>query len=243
MIRKFKNWISLILKSKPTKKPIQDKPLDIPQPIQLKPADNPKRSQKIDVDFHFADGSHHHPQFNVTEYPAPLFINKCTEGTSFVDRTHADRKLICENEGIIYGGYHFFRTNRDWKEQCDFYLNTHGPFSMPPIIDYETTKGQNESDLMEHKSELLLSLQYLEKATGMTPIVYLNYSAAKRLKFSDEFGKYPAWFARYNKTLGAIPAPWTPETTFAWQFTETGEFSGLKPGDVNVYYAKSKVLK
>lgn len=213
------------------------------KPIVVKPVEIPQNRQNIDTDFQFSDSSHHHPGFDVTKYTAPLFINKTTEGVSFVDKTHALRKEICGMNGILYGGYHFFKTDRDWKQQMIFYIETHGSFVIPPIIDYETTKGQEESDLMKHKSELLLALWFLKKETGKTPIIYLNYSASKRLRFAPEFGEYYAWFARYNSFMGPIPAPWTEKTCFAWQFTESGEFPGLaKPGDVNIYYAKSKAL-
>lgn len=215
-------------------------------------------SQKFDSDFQFVDGSHHHATrkvnnvfkedlFDASKYPAPLFLNKCTEGTYQIDPTHTIRKKKCADAGILYGGYHFFKTNISWQDQFDYYLDAHGDFVIPPIVDYEITEGrgsQNEDDLIRHISQLYKMLIKLEMETGKIPWIYLNYSFAKRANFPEEFGRFPAWFARYNSFLGPIPAPWTEETTFAWQFTESGEFEGLgDKGDVNIYFAKSEVLK
>ena len=197
----------------------------------------------IELDFKFIDSSHHHPYFSPKDYPSALFINKCTQGVGFVDKTHAERKIQCAQHGITYGGYHFYECKKNPMAQASHYIKTHGEFIMAPIADYETMTGQNEEDLVNGKENFLLFLNELERVAGKKPWVYLNYSAAKRMRFDERFGKFPAWFARYNPFLGEIPHPWTLDTTAAWQFTESGEFGGLKGGnDVNIYYARSKAL-
>jgi GH25 family lysozyme M1 (1,4-beta-N-acetylmuramidase) len=112
-------------------------------------------------------------------------------------------------------------------------------------VDFETAdKVQTEADLYADKEDLYKCLCEIERLTGMTPWLYVNYSAAFRLKFDKRFARFPAWFARYNSTLGPIPLPWTPETTGAWQYTEKGTFAGFKGGnDVNIYYGKVNAMK
>lgn len=214
------------------------KPQKPVKPVEVRPV-------QIEVvgDFKFVDSSHHHDYFDVSSYPSLFFVNKCTEGLYFIDDKHSVRQWACRMKGIVYSGYHFYKWSESPLEQANHYCGTHGYFSGPPIADYETTKGQDESDLIRGKENFLIFLNEVEKITGKTPWVYLNYSAAFRIKFDERFGRFPAWFARYNSFLGPIPAPWTEETTAAWQFTESGEFGGLKGGnDVNVYYARSKAL-
>lgn len=200
-------------------------------------------------DFYFVDSSHHHPDFDPVRYaaafpPGRAFLsNKCTQGTTFIDKTHAKRKQLCAENGIEYGGYHFYECKRNPIEQAQFYVKNHGEFTSLPQVDYETTTGQTEDMLIAHKENLWLFLQEVERLTGKKCIIYVNYGAAGRMKFSEKFGKYFVWFARYNSFLGPIPLPWTEKTTAFWQFTETDKFAGFVGGnDVNVYYGKVNAL-
>lgn len=244
---KFWNWLKNLFKKDVPAKPVVKNPIDEaieagPKPIDPIGEVNPGVKKQI-ADFHFVDSSHHHSAFEPEKYKAPILSNKCTQGTSFVDSTHAKRKVLCAQYGIKYTGYHFYECNKDPIKQVEHYMKNHGPFIHPPQVDYETTTGQTESDLIKDKEDLYIMLCELEKRTGMTPILYVNYGAAGRMKFDKKFGRFPAWFARYNTTLGPIPAPWTEMTTFAWQFTESGKFPGFPGGnDVNVYFGKANVL-
>lgn len=206
-------------------------------------------------DFHFVDSSHHHPDFDPKKYlesieflgVSPILSNKCTQGISMVDPSFQTRKELCKKHGIKYSGYHFYECKKDPIKQADHYIKNHGTFELPPQVDYEIFKTkfseQTENDLLSKKEDLYVMLCYLEKTTGMTPWIYLNYGAAGRLKFDSRFGRFPVWLARYNPILGSIPAPWTKETLGAWQFTESGKFPGFKDGnDVNLYYGSSNVL-
>ncbi len=228
----------------------KDEPIKVPSKPSVpevkpdpKPIEVPQGKPGEIADFKFVDSSHHHAAFEPEKYKAPILSNKCTQGTSFVDSTHSKRKNLCAQHGIKYSGYHFFECNKDPIAQVEHYMKTHGNFILPPQVDYETTTGQTESDLLKGKENLYIMLCELEKRTGMTPWIYVNYGAAGRLKFDAKFGRFPAWFARYNSFLGPIPAPWTEATTGAWQFTESDPFPGF-PGknDVNIYYGKANVL-
>ena len=221
--------------------------VEAPKPIEVevpKPIDIPSENVGEIADFKFVDTSHHHPYFNPKEYTARILSNKCTQGTTFKDKTHVTRKQQCKDHGIGYSGYHFYECRRDPIEQAQFYVKTHGVFTLPPQVDFETAeKVQTEADLFADKEDLYKCLVEIERLTGMTPWLYVNYGAAGRLKFAPKFGRFIAWFARYNSFLGPIPAPWTAETTGAWQYTETGTFPGFKGGnDVNIYYGKDNAM-
>lgn len=242
-------------KKKKAPTPVVVKPIDppAPGPVVVKPIDpptepeEPTKERREIPDFKFVDTSHHHPFFDPKKYPAPILSNKCTQGNTFVDKTFAERKKLCAEHGIKYSGYHFYECKIDPIKQVDHYLKTHGPFELPPQVDFETyktnTSSQTEADLMADKEDLYTLLCEIEKRTGKTPWLYVNYSAAGRLKFDKKFGRFPVWFARYNSTLGTIPFPWSEETTAAWQYTESGTFGGFSGGnDVNIYFGKVNVL-
>lgn len=237
-------WYRIFHPKTPAITPTTPEVPDVEVPEIPKPVEQPQESHGEIADFKFVDSSHHHPYFDPKAYTAPILSNKCTQGGSFVDKTHANRKKLCEDNGIGYSGYHFYECRIDPIIQAQFYVKTHGTFTLPPQVDFETAdKVQTEADLYADKEDLYKCLCEIERLTGMTPWLYLNYGAAKRLKFSAKFGIFFAWFARYNSFLGEIPLPWTAETTAAWQYTEKGAFAGFNGGnDVNIYYGKVNAL-
>lgn len=244
----FKNLWKKIFKTKEPSAPVPT-PKPTPKPIPVEPAPAPiptPTKPGVIADFKFVDSSHHHPEFDPKKYTAPFLSNKCTQGTTFVDRTHAPRKKLCAENNIKYSGYHFYECRRDPIEQANFYIKTHGEFTCPPQVDFETEERylkQDETSLFLAKEDLYTCLLHLEAVTGKTPWLYVNYGAAGRLKFDKKFGRFLVWFARYNTTLGPIPAPWTAETTAAWQYTESEKFPGFQGGnDVNIYYGKVNAL-
>lgn len=241
----FRNlWAKLFgPKEKETPQVPTTKPIETPVQVPVPPI---TRTREI-PDFEFVDSSHYHDYVNPKEYKAPFLSHKCTQGTGMIDDKWAKTKAICAENKIKLSGYHFYECRQDPIKQVDAYMKAHGSFEFPPQVDYETYKTkyaeQTEDDLMRDKEDLYILLCELEKRTGMTPWLYVNYGAAGRLKFDSRFGRFPAWFARYNSTLGPIPAPWTKDTTAAWQFTESGKFPGFPGGnDVNIYYGKANVL-
>lgn len=243
------NWIKKLFGfgKKAEAKPVEKNPIDEAIEAQ-KPAplpSGPIGEKRAIPDFKFVDSSHHHKQFDVKAYAkgCKLFINKATQGNSFVDSTHVARKKLCKENGITYLGYHFYECTKDWKSQWDHYSKVHGEFIGPAILDYELSGGNTMSQLRDKIEESYLWLCEAEKVTGKTPIVYIGYSLAKELKLPAKFKRFPLWVPRYANALGTIPSPWSEENMFAWQFTESGAFPGMGPSnDVNVYYGKANVL-
>lgn len=236
-------WIKRLFKKKDpvivVVPPVQPIP-EIPTPEEV---ENFPRRQI--ADFKFVDSSHHHEDFDPKKYTAKFLSNKCTQGTNFIDKTHAPRKRACLDNGIEYSGYHFYECRRDPIEQAQFYVKNHGEFTSAPCIDFEeySQAGQDEKTLSLNMDNLYVCLLEVKRLTGKIPWLYINYGVAGRLKFSKKFAEFPIWFARYNSYLGPIPSPWTEETTAAWQFTESGSFDGFNgTNDVNIYYGKVNAL-
>lgn len=195
------------------------------------------------ADFKFADISHWEEKFDPLKYKYRLLLNKCTDGTSYVDATHFKRKEQCENNGLIYGGYHFYQCYKDPIKQAAHYVKTHGSFAMPPIMDYEKDGDQNENDLLSDIENAFTFMIEVERLTGITPMFYSYRSMIMQLNLSKKWARFPLWIARYNNVLGSTPAPWIDEKVFAWQYAEDAKFDGIGECDGNVYYGNNNILK
>ena len=198
-------------------------------------------------DFKFVDSSHHHPDFDVVAYAkaSRLLLNKTTQGLSMVDRTHPKRQALCKENGVTYGGYHFYECNRSWKAQLDHYIKNHGEFAIGPIIDFETWDGnQTMTDLKKEIENLWLMLLEAEKITGKKAIIYAGYHVLVALMLPEKFSRFIFWVPRYASAIGKLPPPCNESNLMAWQFTESGKFAGMGSGgnDVNVYYGNVNLL-
>lgn len=228
---------------KPVEPTLPTKPIEeIPAPVEV-PTQPVKKSIP---DFKFVDSSHHHPAFDVKEYAkvCKLLLNKTTQGLSMVDMTHAKRQKLCKENGIVYGGYHFFECGKSWKDQLNHYIKNHGEFVINPIIDFETWDGhQTMNDLKKEIENLYLMLLEAEKITGKTAIIYAGYHVLVALKLPAKFSRFIFWVPRYAGAIGKLPAPCTEENLMSWQFTDDGKFPGFTGGnDVNIYYGQTNLL-
>lgn len=237
-------WNKIIGKKvTPEKNPV----VETPAPVQdVETPSLPQGEGREIEDFKFVDSSHHHPKFDVKEYAkaAKLFLNKTSQGLNMVDATHAVRKKLCQENGVVYGGYHFFECKKSWKAQLDHYIKNHGSFQIGPIIDFENWDGrQDMNDLKSEIENLWLMLLEAEAITGKRAVIYAGYHVLVALKLPAKFARFIFWVPRYAGAIGSLPAPCTKENLMAWQFTESGSFPGMGPkNDVNVYYGKTNLL-
>lgn len=203
---------------------------------------------EIESDVFFADISHHEEDFNGKTYNAKILINKCSDGTSFVDKTHAPRKKECGENGIKYVGYHFYQCYKDPIKQAEHYVKTHGAFELNPIIDYEKDRDQDETDLIKEVDNLYKCLIEVKRLTGKTPILYSYLGLFDQLQLDDRFKEFYLWLARYNSKMERIPSPFSPEKLIAYQYSDGGEtyrhkiypnsFTGIGECDSNIYNCK-----
>lgn len=245
---KFWNWLkSLFKKDNSPKVPIEKNPIDeavnIPKPLD--PIGS--GSVKEIANFNFVDSSHHHPDFDVKAYAkvCKLLLNKTSQGTNMIDATHAKRQKLCKENGVVYGGYHFYETGKNWKDQLDHYMKAHGEFVIGPILDFETWEGggQSMSDLKKNIENAYEWMIEAEKRTGKRCILYAGYHVLVALQLPKKFDRFIFWVPRYASSIGKLPPPCNESNLMAWQFTESGKFAGFKGGnDVNIYYGKVNLL-
>lgn len=145
---------------------------------------------------------------------------KATEGASYVDPKFQRNKKVAGDVGLIRGAYHFFHANVDPIEQAKHFIATAGPFAvgdLPPLFDWESHDGVRAS---VQKANALKWLKYVEKASGVRPIIYASPGFLEPLGDLSDFAGYPLWIAHYGVSKPRIPAPWKSWTF--WQYTDRG---------------------
>lgn len=185
------------------------------------------------------DISHHNKNVNLALVDQDFIFMKATEGSNFISPVYHQRM----NEAIKLqknvGAYHYYRINSDPILQAKHFCK-HIKGNLPPVLDIESINNDGYRDRV-HTPQLLKFLEYVEKETGMIPIVYLGYYFCKDfIKPTPEFEKYPLWLAWYtnDESKLKVPSPWK-HWTF-WQYSETATVDGVGKCDVNYYLSKKK---
>jgi GH25 family lysozyme M1 (1,4-beta-N-acetylmuramidase) len=164
---------------------------------------------------------------------------KATEGTSYVNPNFNQQYQGSYTAGMVRGAYHFATPNTSTgAAQADYLLGHGGGWSadsrtLPPAVDLEYNPyGQ---DCYGMTAAALVAwvhsfVNAIHAHTGRFPTIYTSTSWWKLcMGNSTDFGADPLWIARYNSTLGALPASW--RSYAIWQFAD----SGTLPGDQDRY--------
>ncbi|MDR7244538.1 glycoside hydrolase family 25 protein [Priestia megaterium] len=159
---------------------------------------------------------------------------RLTEGKTYLDPKAYDNYKAAKNAGLRVGFYHYAHTINNPVKEVDFFLKKLGKMKadFPHCLGLEEAKGNTRAQVSTFG---LAWMGYLQKKTGIVPILYAGNSFAKSY-FTSALGKYPLWIARYsssNRTkgfnnpgnLGDTPV-WSKWAMF--QFTDQGKISGIK---------------
>jgi len=188
-------------------------------------------NNKIEPDF--ADISHWE-KCDFSKYEKAMIITKCTEGVSILDNTYKAVKDGAKKKGIKFGAYHFFRCDKPTIQQARFFLSNIGSDVDYIVLDIETLDGTQPTLV----NQLIKPwLEYVEKETGKTPIIYSGHAFILAMKLDQSFTKYPLWLARYTNIRPEAPAPW--KEWLWWQFSDKAAFKGIGECDGNVYNKNS----
>jgi lysozyme len=144
---------------------------------------------------------------------------------------------------LIKGAYHFFNPNINGQTQAKFFLSIVKleKGNLPPVIDIEYYHyyWRNCNKYIAAKN-LRLMLEYIEKTTGVKPIIYTNCSfwnrnLAKYITFNPS--NYYLWVANYYTESPCLPLGWT-NWTF-WQYTPKGKINNHSTyWDLNYFNGK-----
>nr|BBE08147.1 B-type lysozyme [Plautia stali] len=151
-------------------------------------------------------------------------VHKATQGARGVDETYATRRILAENEGLLWGAYHFGTKGTPVK-QADHFLATVGDTKgVLLMLDVEENKGKEMSP-----SEAEEFVKRIKEKTGRYPIIYGNRYFLRPYHL-ENLNECPLWISHYTSasqpTLPSQRSSWT-----LWQYTD-GKLGG-SPKTVN----------
>jgi lysozyme len=160
-----------------------------------------------------------------------------TRGLDLVDYQFAKNWEAARDAKILRGAYHFYTFRDNPLDQARFFIE-HVQIEkgdLPPVLDIEDDKDIDDRRLK--KADILRGisawLQYVEKQTGVRPMIYTNLDYFKRY-IEGNFKPYPIWIASY-KSIGNVHLP-DNRQWFFWQFSDKARCNGIsEPIDLNVF--------
>ncbi|MEU9759736.1 lysozyme [Streptomyces sp. NPDC047985] len=160
---------------------------------------------------------------------------KATEGTYFTNPYFAQQYNGSYNIGMIRGAYHFATPNTtSGATQANYFVDHGGGWSrdgktLPGVLDIEWNPygdqcyGKSQSAMVSWIRDFVNTYK---ARTGRDAVIYTATSWWKTCTGNNaSFGTTnPLWVARYNSTVGELPAGWSYYTM--WQYTESGPYVG-----------------
>ncbi|HAT4200935.1 TPA: SH3 domain-containing protein [Clostridium perfringens] len=160
---------------------------------------------------------------------------KATEGDYYKDKYAKQNYNGAKEQGLKVGFYHFFRANKNAKEQANYfinYLNEIGAtnYDCKLALDIETTEGIGVRDLTSMCIEFL---EEVKRLTGKEVIVY-TYTSFANNYIDSRLGNYQVWIAHYGVSTPGANNIWTSWVGF--QYSENGTVAGVNGGcDMNEF--------
>lgn len=151
-------------------------------------------------------------------------ICKCTEGTTFKDKSFGHNRGQCKYDiGMKFGGYHYFKNAVDPIAQADFfYASLKGDLGeIIPTLDCEES-----TDTVNLPAKIKTFLDRFELKSGKKAMIYTSPGWWKSFMTGATWAvNYPLWVAHWNVSTPTIPAPWTE--AHLWQYTRLGSIAGV----------------
>jgi lysozyme len=157
---------------------------------------------------------------------------KASEGITYTNPLFSNDWANSKLHNIYRGAYHFFHPHDDPTLQAKHFLSIVGqlgPGDLPPVLDWEVHELTPTLEIQN----AIIWLQFVQQATGKTPIIYSNPAYISELG-NPMLSQYPLWLADYT-TNPTVPQPWANYTF--WQYTDSGNIPGIvSPCDLNIGY-------
>ncbi|GAA2932454.1 lysozyme [Streptomyces enissocaesilis] len=160
---------------------------------------------------------------------------KATEGNYYENPYFAQQYTGSYNVGMIRGAYHFATPDgSSGAAQAHYFVDNGGGWSrdgrtLPGVLDIEWNPygaqcyGKTQSGMVAWIRDFLNTYK---ARTGRDAVIYTATSWWKTC--TGNYGGFgsanPLWIARYNTTVGELPAGWGVQTM--WQYTSTGPIVG-----------------
>lgn len=145
-------------------------------------------------------------------------IHKATEGKTYVDNAYCKRRIEAEEEGLLWGAYHF-GNNGNPILQADHFLNVVGDTeNVLLVLDLEENRGNNMTP-----DEAEDFVKRIKEKTGRLPIIYGSRYFLNSFD-RDILNECKLWIASYTSNDDPkLPAH--RDSWVLWQYTN-GEVGG-----------------
>lgn len=161
---------------------------------------------------------------------------KATEGKSYRAETFDGYRKSARQNGVITGGYHFFRPEVSAQLQAENFLTKIGKLEvddLPPALDLEDPALWTGFSRSEKLKMVLTWLDIVEAKTGVKPVIYSSPTFMEDVLDSPpELTKYDLWLAHYT-SLKEPSLPKRFNKWKIWQHSDRGSLPGID-GDVDL---------
>lgn len=149
-------------------------------------------------------------------------IHKATQGLKYVDPTYTEKRKAAEEEGLLWGSYHF-GVGENGRDQANHFLETVGE-TKNTIVVLDIEKNQGGKNIEPKQAE-----DFVERILEATDHLPLIYGSANFLKdfATPILTKCPLWIARWGEKP-VLPKGWND--WILWQYTDGNE--GPEPHEV-----------
>ena len=139
---------------------------------------------------------------------------------------------MAKENNIIVGAYHFFRFNKEGREQAYNFINNVelSKDDLPPVLDVELFGGNKYNTETKNKviSEIFNCLRTMERHYERRPIIYTNIETYTNF-IKGNFDDYDLWLCKLCNE------PKTVEWKF-WQYTHKADVPGIRSEvDMNIF--------
>lgn len=160
---------------------------------------------------------------------------KATEGNYYKNPSFTQQYNGSYNVGMIRGAYHFATPNdSSGANQANYFVDGGGGWSrdgktLPGVLDIEwnpygaSCYGKSQSEMVAWIRDFLTTYK---ARTSRDAVIYTATSWWKTCtgNYAGFGSTNPLWIARYNTSVGELPAGWGVQTI--WQYTSTGPIVG-----------------
>ena len=173
---------------------------------------------------------------DLSKVPFDFCIVKATEGTSYKNRyftSHCDAVL---KKKKLLGAYHY-ANGGDVQKEADYFLAYAKKYIGKAILVLDWEAKNNHMFGVKDLEWCLQWCSYVQKKTGIKPIIYVQKSAMNAVKKAG-YGLWVAQYPDYNET-GYQEHPWNEGAynCLIRQYTSVGKLSGYSGSlDLNKAY-------
>lgn len=200
------------------------------------------------------DVSHYEPKVGWDQVVASgqrFVFAKATDGAGSKDAVFDTHRANAHKHDLLFGSYHFMRPGHGLtpKDEAELFLKHTGGVrigELPLVLDIEWDKTSAKYGEGNHMDELaaleaLDTLQRLEDATKITPIIYTSYPFFNGFSKPERFFRFGLWVPAYRVSAPKVPMPWS--TWQFWQFSDRLSVAGVGNVDANLFSGPIEKLR